>query len=370
MARLQLKYVHAYKDRHGRTRFYFRRYGQPNIALPGLPGSGEFMAAYAAALEGEGAAPLPTQRLNRSAPGSTSAAVSAYLSSIDFANLAPRTQSDRRSILEGFREECGHKPFALMRRIDVEKRIAERKPHTAKNFLKALRSMVAVALRTGLCTIDPTEGVRVKVRDSVDGFRAWGEPDIDQFETCWAIGTRERLALALLLYTGQRRGDVITMGRQHIRNGVLTVRQGKTGAAVAIPIHPELGAILAASDARQMTFLTTPTGKPYGPTAFSNWFGKACRTAGLPLGLSAHGLRKAMCRRLAEAGCSEKQIASISGHATMKEVSRYTKSADQTRMARDAMEAISGNKTIGVLANPVARLAKSAGKPLKNKGSK
>jgi hypothetical protein len=235
MARLHLKFVHAYKDRHGRTRFYFRRHGQPNIALPGLFGSAEFMAAYGAALEGGGAAPLPTQRLNRSAPGSTSAAVSAYLGSIDFANLAPRTQSDRRGILESFREANGDKPFALMRRVHVEKLIAEKKPHTGKNFLKALRAMAAVALRMGLCTIDPTEGVRVKVRESVDGFRALMEADIDQFEARWPIGTRERLAFGLLLYTVQRRGDVILMGRQHIRDGVLTVRQQKTGTVVAIP---------------------------------------------------------------------------------------------------------------------------------------
>jgi integrase len=62
--------------------------------------------------------------------------------------------------------------------------------------------------------------------------------------------------------------------------------------------------------------------------------------AGLPLGISAHGLRKAMCRRLAEAGCSANQIAAISGHATLREVGRYTKAADQRRMAKAAMSAI------------------------------
>jgi integrase len=89
-----------------------------------------------------------------------------------------------------------------------------------------------------------------------------------------------------------------------------------------------------------MTFLTTATGKPFAPGAFTNWFGGVCRAAGLPLGLSAHGLRKAMCRRLAEAGCSANQIAAISGHVTWKEVERYTKAADQRRMATAAMEQI------------------------------
>jgi integrase len=104
-----------------------------------------------------------------------------------------------------------------------------------------------------------------------------------------------------------------------------------------------------------MTFLTTPTGKLFAPGAFTGWFRKACREAGLPLGLSAHGLRKAMCRRLAEAGCSASQIAAISGHDNLQEVSRYTKSADQARMARDAMGAISGT--------PLANLADRSGYP-------
>jgi integrase len=89
-----------------------------------------------------------------------------------------------------------------------------------------------------------------------------------------------------------------------------------------------------------LTLLTTATGKPFAPGAYTNWFGRACREPGLPLGLSAHGLRKAMCRRLAEAGCTTNQIAAVSGHATLKEVGRHTKAADQRRMAIAAMEQI------------------------------
>ena len=212
-------------------------------------------------------------------------------------------------------------------------------PHSARSFLKALRGMIAVAIVAGLCELDPAAGIRVKVPAS-RGYTTWTEDDISRFETAYPIGTKARLALALLLYTCQRRGDVIRMGRQHVKGGFLTVRQSKTGATVAIPLHPELQAILAASGASNLTFLTTATGKPFAPGAFTNWFGTLCRAAGLPLGLSAHGLRKAMCRRLAEAGCSANQIAAISGHATLREVGRYTKAADQKRLAAAAMEII------------------------------
>jgi len=187
-------------------------------------------------------------------------------------------------------------------------------PH-ARSFLKALRAVVAIARRTVIRDDDPTEGIRVKVRATA-GFRTWAEDDIARFETVYPIGSRARLAFALLLFTGQRRGDVIRLGRQHVKGGFMTVRQGRTGATVVIPLHPELQAILAASEAGNLTFLTTATGKPFAPGAFTNWFGTLCRAAGLPLGLSAHGLRKAMCRRLAEAGCSANQIAAISGHVT------------------------------------------------------
>jgi integrase len=86
-----------------------------------------------------------------------------------------------------------------------------------------------------------------------------------------------------------------------------------------------------------MTFLQTRYGKPFAGKSFTDWFGDACDKAGLGAECTFHGLRKAACRRLAEAGCSTNEIASISGHATLKEIARYTKAADQARMARNAM---------------------------------
>ena len=90
-------------------------------------------------------------------------------------------------------------------------------------------------------------------------------------------------------------------------------------------------------DAVHLTYLTTVRGKPFSPEAFTNWFRQACNAAGLPKGTSAHGLRKIALKRLAEAGCSSHQIASISGHKSLREIERYTRAADQARMARDAM---------------------------------
>jgi integrase len=191
------------------------------------------MEAYQAALAGD-TAPRIEIGAARIRPGSVAAAVALYLGSMDFGRLADATKRDRRRDLERFREIHGEKNLAALQRGHVEIMLAEKAatPHAARNFLKALRGMVAVALRAGLCETDPTAGIRVKVRAS-PGIPTWTEDDIGQFEAFYPIGSRPRLAFALLLYTGQRRGDVIRMGRQHVKGGFLTVRQAKTGESAA-----------------------------------------------------------------------------------------------------------------------------------------
>jgi integrase len=130
------------------------------------------------------------------------------------------------------------------------------------------------------------------------------------------------------------------------------VRQQKTGKTLAIPVSPALAAALNATPSKHLTFLVTEDGKPFEAMAFTKWFRRCCDAVGLS-GYSAHGLRKAACRRLAEAGCSANEIAAISGHASLREVERYTRAADQARMARNAIARTrtatsSGTRLIGV----------------------
>ncbi|MFX6357469.1 tyrosine-type recombinase/integrase, partial [Acinetobacter baumannii] len=68
----------------------------------------------------------------------------------------------------------------------------------------------------------------------------------------------------------------------------------------------------------------------------------------------AHGLRKAAARRLAEAGCSASEIAAITGHKTLAEVERYTRAADQERLARQAIQRQSTNQSGKPLSDEVA----------------
>lgn len=334
MAKIRVKYVKAFQDRHGRWRHYFRRPGHPSVALPGEPGSKAFAEAYEAALRG-----APAPKAERIAPGTFSAVIAEYYDSTRFGALADGTQRTYRRALEKFRESWGAVPvedFTPAYCDDVMDALAG-KPGARENLRKPLRLVLKLAVRRGHIAVSPMDGVRLP-RAPLKGFAAWTDDDIARFEAHWKCGTRERLALALLLYTVQRRGDVVTMGRQHAKPGKIHVAQAKSGGRTRlwIPIHPALQAELDRVPATQLTFLQTAYGQPFSAAGFTNWFRDAAQAAGLK-DRTPHGLRKAGSRRLAEAGCTPHQIMAITGHRNLSEVTLYTASADQERLAEEAI---------------------------------
>jgi len=355
MTRIRLQFVHEFRDRHGKTRRYFRRPGFKQIPLPGLPGSAEFMDAYQAAVAGV-TAPRIVIGSARTLDGTVNAIVAAYLdcsptSCSPFKILATEAKRTRRNILENFRTLHGEKRVfrteangrraMLLTREHMQKIVNEKSntPFAQRNFLNTLHAMFKWAKAVGDVPDDPTIGVtRVKITST--GYKTWSEAHIGQFEARYPIGTKARLAFALLLYTGQRRGDVVKMGRQHVYKGVLTIDQGKTfgqdEAHLEIPMHPKLSEIIDATPSGHLNFLVTSFGKPYTAPGFGNWFRELCDEAGCT-DVSAHGLRKATARRLAEIGCSTHEIAAITGHASLGEVERYTKAANRKRLAHSAM---------------------------------
>ena len=339
MMRKPPRYTHGFLDRHGKPRWYLRRTECKSVPLPGLPWSPEFMEAYERAL---GGASTIAVAAGNTKPGSISALAVAFYASAEFKQLAPISQKEVRNRIERFRADHGDKRAATLRSEDIRRMLDARadRPNAANNLRKTIRLLMQFAVARNWRIDDPTVGIR-KLKVKSPGFRAWGEEQIFAFENKWPLGSRARLALTLLLYTAQRRADVVVMGRQHLRGGALHVRQQKTGAVLEIPIHTNLQAALDAMPNNHLTFLVTEQGKPFSAAGFTNKFREWCNAAGLPNGYSPHGLRKAACRRLAEAGCSEKQIAAISGHKSLSEVQRYTQSADQARLARAAMASIS-----------------------------
>jgi integrase len=305
--------------------------------LPGSIGSTEFLAAYHACLRGEQPAPAAADMKARTGPGTINAAVALYLGSNAFRQFGDSTRALRRSILKNFCALVGDKPLAPLDRKYVDRLLESMSsPNVQRTFLLAMRPFLAWAIKQQMIAADPTAGIKIKLLKS-DGHDTWTDEQIALFEARWPIGSRERLAFALLLHTGQRRGDVIRMGRQHVRDGVLTVKQRKTGAEVIMPVHPELAAAIAACPGQNLTFLVTATGRPYDERGFNRWFRAAAFAAGLPASCVPHGLRKGCARRLAEAGCTTAQIAAITGHMTLKEIQHYTAAYDRKRAATDAM---------------------------------
>jgi integrase len=333
------KYVQGFIDRHGKSRFYLRRPGHKRVPLPCLP-SPEFMAAYDAGMRGETTPARVEIGASRTAVGSVDHAIVSYYNSATFAALGPLTQKNRRAILERFRAEHGDKRLANLQRQHVAKIVHKLKPYAQRNLLKTLRGLIAFAMADSLIEDDPTLGVKpVKVGKS-DGFYTWTEDDIATFEARHPVGSKARLAFAIMLYLGLRRSDVVRIGPQHIRNGLVSLKPQKTGRSTGFvlecPLHPELAAIIAATPCGHLSFVTTEHGKRFSAAGFGNWMRDRCDEAGLAQ-CTSHGLRKGWARRLAEAGASVHQIAAVTGHSDLREIEVYTRKADKKRMAGQAM---------------------------------
>lgn len=353
----KLKFIKSYRDRHGVQRNYFRKPGAPVVSIPGEFGSKEFMETYWRLMDD---APLRKIGEDNVAPGSVSALIALYYQTAAFKGLKPQTRQNYRNVLERFREERGSlsvrglKPKHVGAMLD---KLAD-KPGAQYGLRRVLRLILSLAVERGWIATHPMANMR-RARKTGDGFRAWTDADIVAFEARWPSGSRERLAMALLLYTGQRRSDVVTMGRQHVKDGKIRVVQQKTGTELWIALHSRLKAEIAAAPKDHLNLLTTPYGKPYTAAGFGNWFRDKCREAGLPERTNSHGLRKAAARRLAEAGCTPHQIMAVTGHKNLSEVTLYTASADQERLASEAVQMIEAGTKVSTPLDPVRHEAKN-----------
>jgi integrase len=195
------------------------------------------------------------------------------------------------------------------------------------------------ATDNGYMKENPAARIRMKKPEG-DGFHSWTDSEIAAFREYWALGTNQRTAFELLLGTAQRGGDVYNMRRSQLIRDAIRVTQEKTDTVLTIPLFPEVREALDHVPSDQEYFVVGQHGRPLGKQSFQHWFVAAAKKAGLPKGCSAHGLRKAAARRLAEAGATVHQIQAITGHKTLGEVERYTRAAGQEAMARDAMAAL------------------------------
>lgn len=344
--KIRIKYVVEDTDRHGNVRLYLRRDGR-KVRLRGPLGGPDFWADYHAALADP--TPEPKAKPGALVKGSMRALVADYFKSAMFKGLDPKTQATRRGILERFCAYVpesgtipdGEKPFAEMLPRHIRKRrdaMADR-PEAANGMVKVLRQVFKYAMQYDLIDRNPADGIEL-LKSGSEGYHSWSLAEIEKYEDAHPIGTVARLALALALYTGQRRGDLVQFGKQHVRDEWLIFTQNKgrnrNPIRLELPIIPALRQVIDASPTGDLTFLVTGYGRPFTNNGFGNRFREWCDKAGLAH-CSVHGLRKAAAARLAELGCTEFEIMSITGHQTSKEVTRYTKAASQKTRAASAL---------------------------------
>jgi integrase len=319
------------RDRHGKVKFYFRRGKGARIRLPD-PEAPDFLEAYAAAASG-----TPRKAANAHS-GTLAWLIARYKESGSFAALSPGSRRERDHIYRRVEKSAGDIPFTAIERKHIVAAMESRKPAAANNFRAAMSRLFQWALEMGFVPSNPVDGTRpVKVRS--DGHHVWTVEEVLQFWERWPLGTYQRLAMDLFLFTGLRIGDVHKAGRQHISNGVLSLQTQKTGAWANVPVFPILQASIDACPAGTLAFLVTERGVPFASSnALGTWFAKACKAAGVPG--RAHGLRKAGATIAAENGATAHQLMSMFTWDKMATAETYTRKADRKRLATGAGEQI------------------------------
>ena len=354
-----------YKDRHGKWRWRARAKGKPSVELHGEYGSPEFIAGWNAWANGK----KIDFGIRRTVPGTINALLVDYYESPEFRQLADGTRKVYKATLERIvRSKNGDKQVKSLTRQGIIALRDRLEPHASNTFLRAIRHLCRYAVERAKLEHDPTSGLRKAKSKRTDGFHTWTVEEVEQFEARHPLGTKPHLALALLLYTAQRRSDIVKLGRQHEADGgtSLRLRQKKGGEWLTLPIVAPLRAAIDATPTKGLTYIETAHGRPFSGAGFGNWFRDRCDEAGLPQ-CSAHGLRKAAATRLADAGATSHEIQSITGHKTLSEVERYTKAANQKRLARRMGPALAGTNDEQRIDEPVPRFANSTANPLKRK---
>jgi integrase len=345
MPRPRPPYLSLERSRHGKAVWYVRRNGK-RIRIRADFGTPEFDADYQAAIAG-------TPRQTKG-PGEGTLAwlIDRYRDSTAWTGLSAATRRQRENIFLHVIRSAGTQRFAKITAATIvagrDRRAAT--PAQARNFLDAMRGLFRWATDARMFKADPTVGVKNPPRKKGVGFRTWTEDDVDAYERRWPVGTRRRVWLDVLLYTGLRRGDAVRLGRQHVRDGIASLKTEKSGfqVTVTLPILTTLAETLKAGPCGDLTFIAGANGHPLTKETFGNEFREACRLAGVKG--SAHGVRKIAATRAANAGATVAQLEAIFGWQGGTMASLYTREADRRRLALEAMRTLENEKRNSIVA--------------------
>jgi integrase len=295
-------------------------------------GTPEFEAEYRALVDG-----IPKREKAKQSTDSLAWLIARYRETTVWSGLSLATRRQRENFFRQVIASAGDQHIARITSATIaagrDRRAAT--PAQAECFLKAMRGLFRWAAKAKFVKVDPTADVDAPRLPKSDGFPPWSEEDVVKYEARWPIGTRQRVWLDVLLYTGLRRGDAVRLGRQHVSDGVATIKTEKTGTEVMLPILPVLAATLAAGPCGDLSFIVGEAGKPLTKESFGNLFRDACREAGVSG--SAHGLRKIAATRAANNGATVAELEAIFGWSGGRMASHYTRTADRRRLAKRAM---------------------------------
>ncbi len=335
MPRPRPPFVQREISRHGKTVWYFRKGKGKRLRLDGQFGTQEWRDSYDAALRGS---PVP----RKASAGKTSLRwlVDRYLESGRFSKLADETQEMRRRILLSVCTTGGDLNFRTITDRDIRagKMRREATPAAAHNYVRVMRSLFDFALDSDWITENPAAKVKT-VEPKTDGHHTWTVDEVLQYQERHPLGTQARLALDVLLYTGFRRGDAVKLGKQHIRNGVITYRATKNSLEVYPPVLGPLAESIAATRTGDLVLLCTTQGKPWVKESFGAWFAEQCIAAGVPG--RAHGLRKAGATFAAENGANTLQLMALFGWSNTRMAEIYVRKASRKLLAEQAANALS-----------------------------
>lgn len=352
----RLPYLNRQPGRHGNGKVYWyvRVRKGPRIPMPGDYGSPEFLAAYYAAIGGKPVAPPP-----RASRGTLRWLVDMWKRSSDWNRTSTATRKQRDHFLQQMLGKAGDCAVEDILREHVLKGREDRQatPAAANNYLKTARALFRWAKEAELVDEDPAAGVRfLKVK--TEGFLPWQMEEIHAFRRRWPLGTTPRLALEIYINTGLRRGDAAVVGPQHVREGLIQIKAGKTRTDLYIPILPSLAEAIDTGPVGEMSFLTTQYGRPFTKESLGNKFREWCDAAGVKK--SAHGIRKLTATALADNGASEQELDALMGWQPGSKMSSvYTRERDRKRQALQAafklLEELERNETpnpLRLLPNP------------------
>ena len=341
-------HLHRETTRHGKSVWYVRVDKGPRIRLRADFGSPEFDAEYQAAISG-----APRRSRRGPVSGTLAWLVERYRETTAWTDLSLATRRQRENIFLHVLESAGSEPFAKIGQAAI---IAGRErrantPAQSRNFLDAMRGLFRWATKARFVKADPTLGVDNPKRKKGEGFIAWTEENVAAYERRWPLGTRQRVWLDVLLYTGLRRGDAVRVGRQHVRDGVATIKTEKGGftVEVTLPILPVLATTLQVGPCGDLAFIVGASGEPLTKESFGGAFKEACEAAGVPG--SAHGVRKIAATRAANAGATVAQLEAIFGWQGGTMASLYTRAADRRRLSLGAMHTLGARRTKDEAAN-------------------